>query len=96
MKRVLYILLVVFAISCNDSRKEEGNKIVEEIFEFEEENGRYPNSLNEIGIEEKEEGPFYYERSADSLNFKLWYGLGLGDSEVYQSKTKSWYGPESN
>ncbi len=86
--------LFIFFTSCVNKKQVEAQKIVSKIYEFKEANARYPNSLDEIGIKEKEEGPIYYMLTEDSANFRVWYGLNLGDSTVYQSKSGEWYGDE--
>ncbi|HXG84427.1 MAG TPA: hypothetical protein VNI84_10400 [Pyrinomonadaceae bacterium] len=48
-----------------------------------------PDSLNEIGIEEKEEGPIYYEKESES-RYVLWFGKQLGESATFDSDTKEW------
>lgn len=94
MNRLLtYLILIIVAsvaAGCGETRKDEGDKIIERIYSFKEEHNRYPNKLEEIGIESDESGPFYYLINKDHSNFQLYYGLSLGESETYYSSTKSW------
>ncbi|MCB0401154.1 MAG: hypothetical protein KDD41_03665 [Flavobacteriales bacterium] len=96
MKYIFISILLTFIFSCAmDSRKEDSIKLIEQISSFKEKNGRYPYSLGEIGVKEDEAGPIYYQLTDDSTNYRLWYGLGLGDSEEYKSETDTWYSPDN-
>jgi hypothetical protein len=89
----IYILLFVFVLSsCINEREQEARRIVNKIKEYKLRNGMYPLSLEDIGVSETEEGPFYYELIEDSNEFILSYGLNLGDSRYYKSKDDKWYG----
>lgn len=89
-----FFLLTVFILSFIGQRErkliKEGNKIVEEVEKFKEDNGRVPNSLSEIGYQENMEGPLYYEKR-DSVNYVLWFGTSLGESVTYSSTLKEWH-----
>jgi hypothetical protein len=56
---------------------------------FRKANGRLPNSLAEMGIYEDESGPVYY-RKQDDQNYIVYFGLSLGESETYDSRTRKW------
>ena len=92
---VLSIVLVICAYyffsrnSKEDLLIKKGNQIVLKIEEFKNKNGRLPYSLNEINIQEKIEGPFYYEKK-DNNSYVLWFGTELGESTTYDSKLKRW------
>lgn len=69
---------------------EQGNVIVEGIKSYKLKEGHLPSSLNDIGIEEKMESPFYYTRW-DSVNYILYFTrAGVGESMNYYSDTKEW------
>ncbi len=95
--KLLLILVLAFSPACSslqfklgeDSRIKTGNKVVNKIENFRKEKGRTPVSLSEIGIEEKEEGPIYYQRK-DETRYILWFGKELGESVVYDSEKKKW------
>jgi len=96
MKKYIYfigvILLIVSMFSClNRERKmeESGANYVLKIEEYKEQYGVYPNSLADIDIEYKEEGPLHYEKKNDTL-FIIWFGQELGESKIYYSDTKKW------
>jgi len=96
MKYIIIAVLLTFVFSCGvDSRKKDSIKLIEQISSFKEKNGRYPYNLREIGVKEDESGPIYYQLTDDSTNYRLWYGLGLGDSEEYKSETGKWYSPDN-
>lgn len=69
--------------------KNQGNEIIVRIENFRNSNDRVPRSLAEIGIEEKLEGPIYYEKKGGS-QYILWFGMELGESVTYDSNTKQW------
>jgi hypothetical protein len=72
-----------------DPRRKIGNRVVQEVVAFQRVHGHLPSSLSEIGEQESESGPVYYLRQNDG-SFVVWYGLRLGESEVYDSKTGHW------
>ena len=97
--KIILAILTVLIITCTSyfilrNSKEDllikkGNQIVLKIEEFKNKNERLPYSLNEINIQERLEGPFYYEKK-DSNNYILWFGTELGESTTYDSKLKQW------
>jgi len=92
MRRILYFGVLIFTttlISCEDSKEKIGNQVIEKIENFRVKNNRLPERLDDIGVEEKLEGPIFYEKkSADE--YEIYYGLELGESRTYNSKTKKW------
>ncbi len=56
---------------------------------YRQQRARYPVSLSEIGIVEREEGPIYYRRESESA-YILWFGTTLGESETYHSTDRHW------
>ena len=93
--KILVTLLVTTAIcfstlACSHSDKiKKGNEAAARIEDFRIKNGKLPNSLSEVGIEETESGPIYYEKKSES-RYILWFGKELGESVVYDSDTKQW------
>jgi hypothetical protein len=55
-----------------------GNAIVEEIEGFKQLNGRLPNSLSELGIQQDD---LFYNKW-DSVNYMVWFGTDLGESKL--------------
>lgn len=90
---IITSFLVYFFYFNNTEEKgliDQGNVIVEKIESYKLKKGHLPNSLNDIGIEEKMEGPFYYTRW-DSVNYILYFTrAGVGESMNYYSDTKEW------
>ena len=87
----LALLMLVLA-GCNSREQAlmaEGNQLVEKIERFRTENGRLPHDLTELGMEEKMEGPLYYQKESDA-DYLVSFGLTLGESMVYDSRTKEW------
>jgi len=85
----LFTLCFGLFFSCTDKKQQIGEEIVTKIEGYKSAKGYLPNNLKDIGIAEKEEGPIYYLKQNDST-YIVYYGLGLGESMVYNSKTKSW------
>jgi hypothetical protein len=56
--------------------------------------GKYPVSLLDIAGAPVN-GPIYYERDLESPEvYYLWFGTGLGTVLQYDSKTRTWHGPQ--
>lgn len=93
MRKYIFFILPILFIACNGPSEKrllkDGNKIIEKIEVYKINNKELPNSLNEVGIEEKLEGPIFYNKE-DSSNYILWFGVSVGESMVYSSKTKRW------
>jgi hypothetical protein len=66
-----------------------GHEIVSRVETFRvQHNGRLPENLQEVGIDDSNLGVFYRRISADE--YCVWFGTTLGESEVYYSRTKKW------
>ena len=83
------VLYFFFFSSCADNKQKLGEEIITKIETYKKSNGHLPNQLKDIGIIEKEEGPIYYKRQNDTT-YIIYYGLGLGESMVYNFKNKRW------
>ena len=56
--------------------------------------GKYPVSLLDIAGTPVN-GPIYYQRDLDSAEvYYLWFGTGFGTVSQYDSKTRTWHGPQ--
>jgi hypothetical protein len=87
---LLILAVFVFGFACTNGEKiKQGNNVAAKIEKFKTEKGGLPNSLSEIGIEEKMEGPIYYRKESET-KYILWFGEGLGESVTYDSDTKTW------
>ena len=90
----LALALSLTSYSCGAGSREsrlmrEGDKIVAKIESYKKEKRRLPESLLEVGAEEKEEGPIYYSRKSET-KYVLWFGMELGESVTYDSETRKW------
>lgn len=90
---LILALLMFLTISCSESKKQtlikEGNEVAVKVEAYKAKKGKLPNSLNEIGVEEKLEGPIFYEKKSDT-EYRLWFGSELGESVIYNSSTRKW------
>jgi hypothetical protein len=56
--------------------------------------GKYPVSLADIPGTPLN-GPIHYQRDFDSPEvYYLWFGTGFGTVEQYDSKSRTWHGPQ--
>jgi type II secretory pathway pseudopilin PulG len=100
-KRILYsiigILLILAAwfILWNRGNRQqqallqEVKDVVNRVEAYRSRKGKLPESLTDLGLEERMEGPIYYEKR-DSLHYYVWFGTSLGDSYTYDSEKKKW------
>jgi hypothetical protein len=66
----------------------EANEVIEKIERYKTIYGKYPDSLEEIGMPVTESGPFYYDNHG-SL-YTIYFSIGVGSSMFYSSDTKKW------
>jgi hypothetical protein len=90
-----FILLFLFwFLHLKDDREnrliKEGDALIEKIEEFKAKNNRLPNSLEEIGLEERDGIDVLYYDKRDSLNYTVSFGTSLGESKFYYSDNKQW------
>lgn len=65
-----------------------GNQIVSRVNVFRMSHNRLPETLNELGVDDRDLKIFYRKVSNDE--YCVWFGTTLGDSEIYNSRTKRW------
>jgi hypothetical protein len=51
-------------------------------------NGELPESLRDIGLDDQTLDVYY--RKVDGNEYQVWFGTTLGESEVFNSRTKKW------
>jgi hypothetical protein len=51
--------------------------------------GKLPANLSEVGLTDTIMHLSFYEK-VDTNEYIVWYGTGLGESEIYRSSTKIW------
>jgi hypothetical protein len=76
------------SVGCGPSQRDLSNAIVLRVEEFKRANGRLPNSLQEVGVEEYENCPSYCKTKDNG--YLVWYGARFGQSDAYDSRTKKW------
>lgn len=89
--QILIIILFCGIIGCvseNDKQKY-AEMIIEKVENFKNENSHLPKNVSEIGLTESEKSFAFYQKETDS-SFTVWYGLGVGESNIYLSSTKKW------
>jgi hypothetical protein len=86
---VVPVALVVLWIFWPDPRMAEAKRDIRKIEAFQKAHGRLPNSFAEICVIEDESGPIYYKKQDDD-RYIVWYGLSVGESETYDSRTRGW------
>ncbi len=88
----LVVVLSVSLSSCDYLEKreviKEGNEVIAKIEKFKKDNGRLPESLEEVGIVVTEGGPFYTKK--DSSRYTLLVAFGWNKSLIYDSATQKW------
>ena len=98
--KIYYLIISIisfFIIGCNsdtDNTIKDYNVIVKKIDYFQNTYSRLPNDeefnkiIKELGYKGDESCPCYNKVSENE--YDLWFGLSLGESMVYNSKTKQW------
>lgn len=90
--KIFTIALLLGLNSCCDltcERHQYAEIIIEKVETFEDENGRLPKDVSELGLTEMVNSPAFYQLTNDTT-YMVWYGLGVGESKVYLSTTKNW------
>lgn len=87
------VLMALIPAACENASDKrlvnEGNLLVEKIERFRLEHGRLPSKLEDLGVEETQEGPLFYLKRSDDW-YVVWFGKGLGESVSYDSRGKRW------
>lgn len=68
---------------------EQGNALIERIESFQKVTHRLPESLKELGLEEKMEGPLYYQKVSPE-RYTVHFGTTVGESMIYRSEKRTW------
>ena len=64
-----------------------GNLVVQRVEAFRAEKGHLPDSLEELGANDLSE-QIYYQRVENAQDYMVWFSIGVGESETYESSTK--------
>lgn len=88
---IIYTVVFFCMLSCTTNQQmiRDGDKIVKKIENYRSVNNKLPLSLEDIGVKETMEGPFFYKRK-DSIYYMIWFGTYVGESMYYYSDTKEW------
>lgn len=70
------------------SELREGNMIVSRVESFKSKNGRLPDDLKQVGIDDENLKIFY--RKEDDKRYIVWFGTTLGESVTYDSQFGKW------
>jgi len=94
MKIVLIISQVLILFSFNNCELNNENlnyaeELISKIESFKTIEHRLPNEVSELGLKEKMDDLAFYQLTSDST-YQIWYGLSLGESNIYSSETKQW------
>jgi len=65
-----------------------GDLVIQRIEAFRVEKGHLPESLEELGANDLSEH-IYYQR-VEAQDYRVWFSIGVGESETYESSTKRW------
>jgi hypothetical protein len=93
VKQGIIILTTLFFLSscCGllCERQKHAELIIEKVEAYRLETGKLPEKVTDVGIDDNQDHlSFYIKKSEDE--YEIWYGLGLGTSNIYSSKTKKW------
>lgn len=88
----LMALVSALLLGCKGREQrltEQGNALIERIESFQKVTHRLPESLKELGLEEKMEGPLYYQK-VSAERYMVYFGTTVGESMIYRSEQRSW------
>lgn len=92
LRNFAIIFMFFFLFSCENIIDKKHNLALEYVDQIENYyilNNKFPNSLLDIGVEQRLEGPIYYYRISED-NYMLWYGTYVGESIIYYSDKEIW------
>lgn len=65
-----------------------GRNIITKVELFKNKEARLPESLEELGINDPDLDVYYQKISSEE--YQVWFGTSLGESEVFNSRTRKW------
>lgn len=72
--------------------KRKSEPIIEKVEEYKKVKGFYPKKISDAGYPEPDEsGPIFYEPKDSNTSYEIFFGMSLGESVTYDSKTKKWF-----
>ena len=72
------------------SKARQANKVIAAVNSFQSHYGRIPSALADLGLEDSESGPVYYQKTSDTT-YIVWFGTVLGESATYESATNRYH-----
>ena len=89
---IIVLTTLLLLTGCCDivcKRQKHAETIIKKVETYRQETGKLPDNVTEIGINDNQMHlSFYIKKSVDE--YEVWYGLDLGTSKIYNSKTKKW------
>ncbi|MFN8309779.1 MAG: hypothetical protein U0T73_07440 [Chitinophagales bacterium] len=93
MKQGIIILTTLFFLSscCGllCERQKHAELIIQRVEAYRHENGKLPENVTEVGMDDHQDHLSFYIKK-NEYEYEIWYGLSLGTSRIYNSKTKKW------
>lgn len=85
---------IVFVIYVPDkllwaAKIHEGDKLVARIESYHQQQGRLPESFEDLGMSVSESDKYFYEK-CNIDQYIVWFGTTLGRSMTYSSSTREW------
>ena len=83
----LHLLIGCCGLLCE--RQKHAETIIEKVEAYKLQTGKLPENVEEMGIDDNQDHLSFYKKKGDD-EYEVWYGLELGTSKIYNSKTKKW------
>ena len=83
----LFFLSSCCGLLCE--RQKHAELIIEKVEAYRHENAKLPEKVTKVGIDDNQYHLSFYVKKSE-YEYEIWYGLGLGTSRIYNSKTKKW------
>jgi hypothetical protein len=75
---------------CNEYKEyKKAVEVIQKIEDYKKCHGKLPDSLEDIGVKERMEGPVFYDK-IDTEKYEVWFSYYFGESCTYHSDTKIW------
>ena len=86
---ISFFITVIYSCNLKNDKQEYGEFLIKKVETFHKLHNRIPENVSEIGLLEEIDSPAFYQKENDST-YIIWYGLSVGESNVYNSSTKKW------
>lgn len=91
-KMILLAMILLLQAGCCGlvcERQRHAALIIEKVENFRNVNGRLPETIEEVGMDGTQDRLSFYVKTGED-KYEVSYGLDVGISMVYDSKTKRW------